>query len=100
MMSLAGASLAVVPALAGCPKALFAAPAAGAATSGAAAAAVGAVTPDAEPAELAELPEHPASSIPPASMTPPIARPAAAPNRLRPARADRRFKLSVFNMPV
>jgi hypothetical protein len=99
MMSLAGASLAVVPALAGCPKALFAAPGAGAATSGAAAAAGGAATPDAEPAEPAELPEHPASSIPPASMTPPIARP-AAPNRVRPARPDRRFKLSVFNMLV
>ena len=51
-------------------------------------------------AELAELPEHPASSIPPASMAPPIARPAAAPNRVRPVRADRRYKLSVFSMPL
>jgi hypothetical protein len=32
-------------------------------------------------------------------MTPPIAR-AAAPNRMRLVRADRRFKLSVFHMLV
>jgi hypothetical protein len=32
-------------------------------------------------------------------MTPPIAR-AAAPDRVRLVRADRRFKLSVFHMPV
>jgi hypothetical protein len=63
MMSLAGASLAVGPALAGSPKALFAAPDAAAPMPGAAAAAVGAATPAV--AELAELPEHPASTIPP-----------------------------------
>jgi hypothetical protein len=51
-------------------------------------------------AELAEFAEQPASKIPPASMAPPIARQAAAPIRVRPARADRRFKLSVFNMPM
>jgi hypothetical protein len=44
--------------------------------------------------------EHPASSVPPASMTPPIARVAAAANRARLVRANRRFKLSVFRMPV
>jgi hypothetical protein len=62
------------------------------------ASAVGAATPAAEAAELADVAEHPASSIPPASMTPPIAR--AAANRGRLVRADRRFKLSVFRMPV
>jgi len=62
------------------------------------ASAVGAATPAAEAAELADVAEHPASSIPPASMTPPIAR--AAANRVRLVRADRRFKLSVFHMPV
>src|ERR1700678_4209099 len=99
MMSLAGASWAVVPALANCPEALLAAADAGAPTAGTAAAADGAATtpdPAAVLAELAELPEHPASSIPPASMTPPIARP-ATPNRVR---ADRGFKLRVFNMSV
>src|ERR1700688_731856 len=101
MISLPGASLAVVPAPAGCLVALFAAPEAGRPTPGAAASAVGAATPAAEAAELAELPEHPARSIPPASMTPPTARPAAAAlNRVRLVRADRRFKLSVFHMPV
>jgi|SRR5271170_2501409 len=99
MMSLADASWAVVPALADCPVALLAAPDAGAPMAGAAAAAVGAATTPDPDAEAAELPEHPASSIPPASMTPPIPRP-AAPNRVRPVRADRWFKLSVFNMPV
>jgi hypothetical protein len=33
-------------------------------------------------------------------MTPPIARPAAALSAVRLVRADRRFKLSVFNMPM
>jgi hypothetical protein len=33
-------------------------------------------------------------------MTPPIARPATALSRVRLVRADRRFKLSVFNMPM
>jgi hypothetical protein len=51
-------------------------------------------------AELAGLLEQPASRIPPASMAPPIARPAAAPSRVRLVRADRRFKLNVFNMPL
>ena len=99
MMSLAGVSRAVVPALA-CPVALLAAaldPAA--AMPGAMASADGAATADpaaAELAELADVAEHPASSIPPASMTPPI----AALLRVRLVRADRRFKLSVFHMPV
>jgi hypothetical protein len=99
MMSLAGASWAVVPALADGPEALLAAPGGSAPVAGAAAAAVGAATtpdPAAVPDELAEVPEHPANSIPPASMTPPIARP-TTPNRVR---ADRAFKLRVFNMPV
>ena len=100
MMSLLGASRAVVPALAGCPVALFASLAPGAPALGARDSAVGAATPAAEAAELADVAEHPASSIPPASMTPPIARAAAAPNRMRLVRADRRFKLSVFHMPV
>jgi hypothetical protein len=98
MMSLPGASRAVVPAFAGCPVALFASLAPGAPALGAMASAVGAATPAAEAAELADVAEHPASSIPPASMTPPIAR--AAANRVRLVRADRRFKLSVFHMPV
>src|SRR5271163_446999 len=99
-MSLPGASRAVVPALAGCPLALFAAPDPGVPAPGARASAVGAATPDAEAAELADVAEHPASSIPPARMTPPSPTPAAAPNRARLVRADRRFKLSVFHMPV
>jgi hypothetical protein len=33
-------------------------------------------------------------------MTPPIVRAAAAPNRMRLVRADRRFKLRVFHMLV
>jgi hypothetical protein len=98
MMSLPGASRAVVPALA-CPLALLAALDPAASAPGARAAAVGAATADPEAAELADVAEHPASSIPAASMTPPIAR-AAAPNRVRLVRADRRFKLSVFRMPV
>jgi hypothetical protein len=101
MMSLAGASRAVVPALAGCPVApLAAALDPGAPAPGARPSAVGAATADPEAAELADVAEHPASSVPPASMTPPIARAAAAPNRMRLVRADRRFKLSVFHMPV
>ena len=102
MMSLAGASRAVVPVLADCPAPLAERPAAAAADP-----AGGAATPAADgtaspcaAAEPAELLEHPASKIPPASMAPPIARPAAAPNRVRPVRADRRFKLGVFNMPL
>src|SRR6516162_6928418 len=100
MMSLAGASRAVVPVPADCPAALFSDPAAPTPAAGAAAAADGtasACTAD-EAAVLAELPEHPASSIPPASMAPPTARPAAAANRVRRVRADRRFKLRVLNM--
>ena len=102
MMSLAGARRAVVPVLAGCPLALLAAAAdPDAPALGARASAVGAATaPEAADAELADVPEHPASSVPPASMTPPIARAAAAPNRVRLVRADRRFKLRVFHMPV
>src|SRR5580658_6909666 len=103
MMSLPGASRAVVPAFAGCPVALLAALDPGPPAPGARAWAAGAATPDAEAAEAAELAdvaEHPASSVPPASMTPPIARVAAAPNRGRLVRANRRFKLSVFRMPV
>src|SRR5580693_6520270 len=100
-MSLAGASRAVVPALACCPVALPAAAVdPGAPAPGARAWAAGAATPDAEAAELADVAEHPASSVPPASMTPPIARVAAAPNCARLVRANRRFKLSVFRMPV
>src|SRR5579859_5039246 len=99
MMSLAGVSRAVVPVLA-CPVALLAAfLTSGAPAPGPVAAADGAATADpaaAELAELADVAEHPASSIPPASMTPPI----AALVRVRLVRADRRFKLSVFPMPV
>src|SRR5579859_6697390 len=104
MMSLAGVSRAVVPALA-CPVALLAAfLTSGAPAPGAVPAADGAATADpaaadpaaAELAELADVAEHPASNIPPASMTPPI----AALIRVRLVRADRRFKLSVFPMPV
>ena len=96
MMSLAGVSRAVVPALA-CPVALLAAfPDSGAPAPGARAAADGAASADPAADELAELAEHPASSIPPASMTPPI----AALVRVRLVRADRRFKLTVFPMPV
>jgi hypothetical protein len=100
MMSLPGASRAVVPAFAGCPVALLAALDPGPPAPGARAWAAGAATPDAEAAELADVAEHPASSVPPASMTPPIARVAAAPNCARLVRANRRFKLSVFRMPV
>ena len=104
MMSLAGASRAVVPVLAECPAALFADPAAAAtppagAATGADDGAASACAADAA-AELDELPEHPASSIPPASMAPPTARPAAAPKRVRRIRADRRFKLGVLNMSL
>ena len=98
MMSLAGTSRAVVPVSADWLAALLADPA-GAAIPGTAAAADGTEAPAADDAaaELDELPEHPASSIPPASMAPQIARPAAAPNRVR---ADRRYRLSVFSMPL
>src|SRR5271155_5803887 len=99
MMSLAGASPAGVPGPADCPVALPAARAPASPAAGTAAAADGAAIPDPDDAaaELAALPEHPASSIPPASVAPPIARPAAAPNRVR---AARRFKLSLFSMPL
>src|SRR5271165_3193421 len=99
MMSLAGASRAVVPTPADCPAPLAADLAGGSATAPAADGAASAWPADVT-AELAELAEHPASKIPPASMAPPIARQAAAPIRVRPARADRRFKLSMFNMPM
>ena len=101
MMSLAGASRAVVPVPADCPAALFSDPATPTPAAGAAAAdgTASACAAD-EPAELAELAEHPASSIPPASMAPPTARPTAAPNRMRRIRAGRRLKLRVLNMPL
>jgi hypothetical protein len=96
MMSLAGVSRAVVPALA-CPVALLAAFLdSGAPAPGARAAADGAGTADPAADELAELAEHPARIRPPASMTPPI----AALRRMSLVRADRRFKLTVFPMPV
>src|ERR1700722_19267109 len=96
MMSLAGVSRAVVPALA-CPVALLAAaPDSRAAMPAAVAAAARAATADPAADELAELAEHPTRIRPPASMTPPI----AALRRVRLVRADRRFKLSVFPMPV
>ena len=102
MISLAGTSRAVVPVLAGCPAALCADPAAATPLAGAATAADGTASACAADAlaELEELPEHPASSNPPASMAPPTARPAAAPNRVRRVRADWRFKLGVLNMPL
>jgi hypothetical protein len=101
MMSLAGASRAVVPVPADCPAALFSDPATPTPAAGAAAAdgTASACAAD-EAAVLAELPEHPASSVPPASMAPPTARPAAAANRVRRVRSDRRFKLRVLNMPL
>ena len=68
----------------------------GAPAPGARAAADGAGTADPAADELAELAEHPARIRPPASMTPPI----AAPRRMSLVRADRRFKLTVFPMPV
>jgi hypothetical protein len=86
----------VVPTPADCPAPLAADLAGGSATAPAADG-----TASAWPADpAAELAEHPASKIPPASMAPPIARQAAAPIPVRLARADRRFKLSVFNMPM
>ena len=99
MMSLAGASRAVVPTPADCPAPLAADLAGGSATAPAADGTASAWPADAA-TELAELAEHPASKIPPASMAPPIARQAAAPIRVRLARAERQFKLSVFNMPM
>ena len=81
MMSLAGASRAVVPA----PDDFAALPTA--------AEAAGAARAD----ELAE-PEHPARNSPPASMTPPMA--SAAPARVRTVRTGRRFRLKVFSMRV
>jgi hypothetical protein len=89
----------VVPTLADCPVPLAADLAGGSAAAPAADGTASACPADAA-AELAELLEHPASAIPPASMVPPTARQAAAPIRVRPARADRRFKLSMFNMPM
>src|SRR5260370_9229144 len=104
MMSLTGARRAVVPAWV-CPVALPAAALdSGAPAPGARASADGAATADpaaaelAELAELADVAEHPASRIPPASMTPPIAR-AAAPNRVRLVRSDRRVHPRGFPMP-
>ena len=99
MMSLAGASRAVVPVLPefvvppGCPAAPTAL-AAGAGTA-AAPAAPFADVPDA--AELAALPvEHPARNTPPPSRTAPTARP-AAPNGVR---LFRRFRPRMFSMPL
>jgi hypothetical protein len=103
MMSPADASRAVVPVLADCPVELADCPADPAAGAPIAPAADGTATARWAADEAAKLPEvleHPASTIPPASMVPPIARPAAAPNRVRLVRADRRFRLSAFDMPV
>src|SRR5260370_40823532 len=104
MMSLTGARRAVVPAWV-CPVALPAAALdSGAPAPGARASADGAATADPAAAELAELAdvadvaEHPASRIPPASMTPPIAR-AAAPNRVRLVGSDRRVKPRGWRTP-
>src|SRR6516165_3661454 len=97
MMSLAGASRAVVPALDDFAAALPAA-AEGAAAPSPAPGAARAAGPDAAE-ELAGPPEHPARNSPPASMAPPMAA-AAAPDRVRLVRAGRRFKLSVFSMRV
>jgi hypothetical protein len=103
-MSLAGASLAVVPVpadgwAAPLPKlAALAWPPMGA---GAATGPEAAFASPAELAELLELPaEHPARNVPPASMTLPIMRPAMAPCRVRPVRVRPRAKLPVFSMPL
>ena len=56
-----------------------------------------------ELAELLELPaEHPARNMPPASMTPPMVKPAMAPRRVRPVRVPGRgrAKLRVFSMSL
>ena len=51
------------------------------------------------PADELAVPEHPASSSPPPSMAPLIARMTAL-DRVRLVRTDQQVKLSVFSMPV
>jgi hypothetical protein len=102
MMSLAGASRAVVPTLDELAEFPATRPSAAEGTGAAIApwdAAATVPLPAAAAELLALLPEHPARNIPPASKVPPIAR-AAAPDRMRLALADRRFKLNVFSMRV
>ena len=108
MMSLAGASRALVPVVPGDPAADLSAGAlpAAALLSGAPAAAAAppatdcAETPDEVAAELALLPEHPARSRPPPSNALPIARAATAWYLVCPLRARRRVKPRVFSMPL
>ncbi len=105
-MSLAGASLAVVPVPVPVPAGGWAARlpklvALGWPSTGAGAATLpeAAFATPAESAELLEpLAEHPARNIPPASMTVPTMRPAIAPCRVRPVRVRLRAKLPVFSM--
>ena len=113
MMSLAGASRAVVPvSFCGWAGALPAAVRPAALATGAGAA----VGPDpasadipeltalpelAELAELFELPaEHPARNMPPPSTTLPSMKPTMAPRPVRPVRVPRRAKPCVFSMPL
>src|SRR5579863_4107023 len=99
MMSLAGASRAVVPAL---PEFLVPAGSPAALAAGAGTAATPPAVPDTAPdaAELdALLAEHPARNKPPPSMTAPRARP-AMPSGGRLILADRRLEPRVFSMPV
>ena len=105
MMSLAGASRAVVPVpFCGSTAARPAVPLMGMGAAACPAAALAGspeLTELPELAELLELPaEHPARNMPPPSMTPPMVRPAMAPRRVRPVRVRRRAKLRVFSMPL
>ncbi|HTX28640.1 MAG TPA: hypothetical protein VME19_16650 [Streptosporangiaceae bacterium] len=102
MMSLTGASRTVVTVLV-LPDCASPWPGAALGTgAGAAAPAAGAAALRA-PLDAAELdalpPEHPATNSAPPSMVPTTASP-ATPNRVRRARADRPFKLTVFSMPL